>query len=123
MLKKKNPIQLKETLLKVFIFIPSIEILSFLLIFPVINPPSHKQPNKFGNSFAKIICPLKKNKYLFDLPLFIKEKLSFIGIDKIGDVHLDTYINKQFFSHRRAIHKKINNKNITGRQISIIGLI
>ena len=70
----------------------------------------------------------KNDKYLFDLPLFIKEKLFLIGIDKIGDVHLDTYKNKNFFSYRRTTHenKQINLKNKlnnTGRQISIIGLI
>jgi len=75
-----------------------------------------------------VIFSLKNNKYLFDLPLFIKEKLLIIGIDKIGDVHLDTYTNKQFFSYRRKTHenaknKKNNNNSFTGRQISIIGLI
>ncbi len=76
----------------------------------------------------KVVKFVKNNKYLFDLPLFIKEKLFLIGIDKIGDVHLDTYKNKNFFSYRRSTHerKNVNFKNKlvnTGRQISIIGLI
>ena len=39
---------------KVLISTPSIKILSFLLAIPVISPPSQKQPNKFGNSSAKV---------------------------------------------------------------------
>ena len=51
----------------------------------------------------------------------IDNKKQLIGIITDGDLRRN--INKQFFSHRRAMHKKIYNKNITGRQISIIGLI
>jgi len=107
----------------------------------VIGPTIQKKSYEIGIDVAKsiiqtdvykknedVILSLDDNKYLFDLPLFIKEKLLLIGIDKIGDVHLDTYSNKQFFSYRRKTHenakiKKNNNNSSTGRQISIIGLI
>ena len=107
----------------------------------VIGPAIQKSSYEIGNDVFnliektdvfkqndKIIYHSKNEKYFFDLPLFIKEKLFLIGIDKIGDIHLDTYENKEFFSYRRSTHenKKINLKNklnTTGRQISIIGLI
>ncbi len=84
---------------------------------------------KKSDIFKKdIITNLNNGKYLFDLPLFIYEKLHSSGIRKIGNVNIDTYSNKLYFSHRRKSHEilnsKKNNKNIlTGRQISIIGLI
>ncbi len=75
-----------------------------------------------------IILNLNNGKYLFNLPMFVKEKILREGIDKIGDVHLDTYSNVDFFSYRRKTHensklKLRSEKIITGRQISIIGLI
>ena len=107
-------------------------------IIAVIGPTIQKKSYEIGIEVAKLIFQtdvFKKNKdvifdlgnkkYLFDLPLFIKEKLLLIGIDKIGDVHLDTYANKQFFSYRRKSHENVknNDNSFTGRQISIIGLI
>ncbi len=110
-------------------------------IIAVIGPTIHKNSYEIGKEVASLIFKtdvfkknnevlhfLQHNKYLFDLPLFIKEKLLLIGIDKIGDVHLDTYTNENFFSYRRKMHEtnSFNNKDSipkTGRQISIIGLI
>ncbi len=107
----------------------------------VVGPTIQKNSYEVGNDVfnlikksdvfkknEKIVQYISNEKYFFDLPLFIKEKLFLIGIDKIGDVHLDTYENKTFFSYRRTTHErtKINLQNKidnTGRQISIIGLI
>ncbi len=108
-------------------------------IVAVIGPTIHKKSYEIGNDVFKIIrktdvfkkeiiTELNNGKYLFDLPLFIKQKLILSDVRKIGDVNIDTYSNISFFSHRRKFHEtsklRENNKKIlTGRQISIIGLI
>lgn len=71
-------------------------------------------------SLDKTILVKKGKELIFDLPLFIKNKLLVNGINKINDVNIDTYINKNYFSHRRCMHNKIG---LTGRQVSIIGLV
>ena len=66
----------------------------------------------------------KKDEYLFDLPLLLKESLKLSKIKKIGDVGIDTYTNSNlFFSHRKSTHESTNQKVKTGRQISVIGIL
>lgn len=98
----------------------------------LIGPTIHKNSYQIRNDLESIIKKtdifsldkkilVKRGKVLiFDLPLFIKNKLLLNGINKINDVNIDTYINKNYFSHRRCMHNKIG---LTGRQVSIIGLI
>ena len=70
-----------------------------------------------------ILLLISKGKYLFDLPLLIKESIKSAKIGKVGDISLDTYkASNLFFSHRRATHQKIKSLPSTGRQISVIGL-
>ncbi len=70
--------------------------------------------------FDKKILLKINNNFYFDLPLFIKNKILIHGINKIRDLNIDTYINKNYFSHRRSLHNGIGE---TGRQVSIIGLL
>ena len=63
-------------------------------------------------------------KYLFDLPLLIKESLKVSGINNIRDIYMDTYEKSNlFFSHRKSSHKNFPEQGKTGRHISVIGLI
>ncbi len=108
-------------------------------IVAVIGPTIHKKSYEIENDVCKIIrktdvfkkeiiTELTNGKYLFDLPLFIKEKLLLSDVRKIGNVNIDTYSNISYFSHRRKFHEisninENNKKILTGRQISIIGLV
>jgi len=71
-----------------------------------------------------ILSHNKPNKYLFDLPLLLKQSLKSAMIQNIGDVKIDTYKNNDlFFSHRRSTHKNLKYIQKTGRQISVIGIL
>ena len=66
---------------------------------------------------------MKNDKYLFDLPLLLKESLKISQINKIGDINIDTYDNNLFFSHRYSSHQNSSKLGITGRHISVIGIL
>ena len=67
---------------------------------------------------------LNDNKYLFDLPLLIKESLISSKINNFGNVDIDTYTKSSlFFSHRKSSHENFPEKAKTGRHISVIGLV
>ena len=71
-----------------------------------------------------ILYSIENNKYLFDLPLLLKQSLKYSKIDQVGDTKLDTYQNNDlFFSHRRTTHESDLKESKTGRQISVIGII
>ncbi len=105
-------------------------------IYAIIGPTIQQHSYEIGNDLAiKVECTreykLKKNilvekskKYFFNLPLFIKHKLNLNEINNICDIKIDTYLNKNFFSYRRATQNRKSDrlKNATGRQVSIIGL-
>ncbi len=60
-------------------------------------------------------------KYRFDLPGFVKWRLSVAGLLQIQNLDLDTYgESSNLFSHRRATQAALPD---TGRQISVIGLL
>ena len=106
-------------------------------ILAVIGPAIHKKSYEIKEDVAKIVkrslfykentsilFNKKKNEYLFDLPLLLKESLKLSKIKKIGDVNMDTYTNSNlFFSHRKSTHESTNKKVNTGRQISVIGIL
>ena len=71
-----------------------------------------------------IIDPKQKDRYLFDLPGFVRLQLEATGVSQITDCDEDTYTptrteSPRFFSHRRATHAEVPD---SGRQISIITL-
>ena len=106
-------------------------------IIAIIGPAIQKDSYEIGEDVANIIrsCSFfnknqlflsqrEPNKYLFDLPLLLKQSLKSAMINNIGDVNMDTYENNNlFFSHRRSKHNKSNELQITGRQISVIGIL
>ena len=72
----------------------------------------------------KDILVEKSKKVFFNLPLFIRNKLNLIKINNVKDVKINTYLNKNFFSHRRTTQNRKSDdlKSETGRQASVIGL-
>ena len=74
------------------------------------------------HSDAKIYFDNDVNrKYRFDLPGFVKWRLSMAGLLQIKNLGIDTYgESSNLFSHRKATHAALHD---TGRQISVIGLL
>lgn len=106
-------------------------------IISVIGPTIHKNSYEIKKDLALIVkkTELYKNnqsilfqvnddKYLFDLPLLIKESLISSKINNFGNVEIDTYKKSSlFFSHRKSSHENFPKEAKTGRHISVIGLV
>jgi hypothetical protein len=96
---------------------------------PTISQDSYEVDEIFYNQFIEQkstnnVYFVKKlnNKFLFNLPLFVKDNLILSGVNSINiqDLNLDTYGSKgEFFSHRRATHKDFRSR---GLQVSAIML-
>ena len=106
-------------------------------IISIIGPAIHKdsyeikkdvalivKETKFYKENNSILFQVNDDKYLFDLPLLIKESLKYSGIYNFGDININTYEKFDlFFSHRKSSHKNFPKQGKTGRHISVIGLI
>jgi len=106
-------------------------------IIAIIGPTIQKQSYEIREDVAKIVRDsfyfqknnsilfhIESDRYLFDLPLLLKENLNLCGIDKVNDVNINTYENNNlFFSHRYTSHKNSPKISVTGRHISVIGII
>ena len=106
-------------------------------IISIIGPAIHKdsyeikkdvalivKETKFYKKNNSILFQVNDDKYLFDLPLLIKESLKYSGIYNFGDININTYEKFDlFFSHRKSSHKNFPKQGKTGRHISVIGLI
>ena len=79
---------------------------------------------KFYKKNHSILFQVQEDKYLFDLPLLVKESLKFSKISDLGDINMNTYQKSNlFFSHRKSTQKNLLKQGKTGRHISVIGLI
>ena len=106
-------------------------------IVSVIGPTIHKESYEIKKDLAlivketefyknnrSILLQVNQDKYLFDLPLLIKESLKFSKINNFGDININTYEKSDlFFSHRKSTHENFPKQGKTGRHISVIGLI
>jgi len=106
-------------------------------IIAVIGPTIQKQSYEIKEDVAKIIknsfyfekndsilFHIKNGRYLFDLPLLLKTSLKLCGIIAINDVNINTYEKIHlFFSHRYSSHKNFPKVGITGRHVSVIGIL
>ena len=106
-------------------------------IIAIIGPTIQKQSYEIKEDVAQIVkdssCFKKNNSilshiksdiYLFDLPLLLKESLKSFSIRKVNDVNINTYENNNlFFSHRYSSHKNFPKVGVTGRHISVIGIL
>ena len=95
---------------------------------PCIGPKSYEVGSEFVQCFIEMNSKhsrffkstSNKEKYKFDLRLYIHEKLKDLGIQNIHIVKHDTMTNRPlFFSYRRSI---ISGEHDYGRQISVIAL-
>jgi YfiH family protein len=78
----------------------------------------------FYQTNNSVLLTISKGEYYFDLPLLLKESLILAKVKKIGDINIDTYQSSHlFFSHRRTSHEKLSILPLTGRQISVIGML
>ena len=60
------------------------------------------------------------NTFLFDLRKYVNQKINKFDINKVENIDLDTYADKDnFFSYRRSVH---SNEKDYGRCISSISL-
>jgi hypothetical protein len=97
------------------------------LIGPCIRQPSYEVSKEFLDPFllenAKNSKFFKKsktaNKYLFDLPGYVKSKLRQDKIKTIYDTEIDTLKDQSFYSYRRAC---LAQEPLAGHNISMIGL-
>ena len=102
----------------------------------VIGPTIQKQSYEIREDVAEIVKEspifkknnsilslIKNDKYFFDLPLLLKENLKTSQIKKIGDINVNTYDNNLFFSHRYSSHQNSLKAGMTGRHISVIGIL
>ncbi|NQW00298.1 MAG: peptidoglycan editing factor PgeF [Rhodospirillales bacterium] len=95
---------------------------------PCIHQPSYEVGPEFYGSFVDhemanqryFIPSAKAGHYLFDLPRFVVDKLTALGLAAIEHVALDTYQNEElFYSYRRATHRR---EADYGRGLSVIVL-
>ena len=86
-----------------------------------VGPEFLKAFKERDRAFLKFFIPsVKKNHYMFDLPLFLVERMKAFGIGKVVDLGLCTYSDEaRFFSYRRATHKA---EPDYGRLISTIAM-
>ena len=106
-------------------------------IVSIIGPTIHKESYEIKKDVAllvkktefykqnqTVLFKVNEDKYLFDLPLLIKEIFKFSKINNFGDIYMNTYEKSNlFFSHRKSSHKNFPKRGKTGRHISVIGLI
>ncbi len=101
-------------------------------IIAVVGPTISQKSYEVGPDFCKhfleldpahekyFIPSVKENHYMFDLPNYLTDALMRMGLGKVVDLGLCTYLDEQrFFSYRRATHR---GESDYGRLISAIGL-
>ncbi len=97
-----------------------------VVIGPTIRQKSYEISQEFYDRFVVENSENKKffidgkraEKYMFDLPAYVKEQLYNAGIKDIIDEEIDTYSNaEKLFSYRRSAHL---NELDCGRNVSVI---
>ena len=94
---------------------------------PCIGKKSYEVDRVFYDRFIKIDKDNKLffsnkngNTFLFDLRKYVNQKINKFDINKVENIDLDTYADKDnFFSYRRSVH---SNEKDYGRCISSISL-
>lgn len=95
---------------------------------PAIGPESYEVDSGFKLKFEEnnityskyFIKTDKEDKYLCDLPQFCADRMKELGVAFVYNKNLDTFYHEDdFFSYRRATHRKDKDY---GRQISMIAI-
>lgn len=93
---------------------------------PAISPAAYEVGPEFKEAFLTdgedsekyFSQPARKGRPHFDLPTYVKDRLSRRGVTNIQDIAVCTYANESIlFSHRRSVHRA---EPDYGRQISAI---
>ncbi|CTQ75207.1 peptidoglycan editing factor PgeF [Roseibium alexandrii] len=93
---------------------------------PTISQNSYEVGQEFFERFADMsqaneryfIPSSRAEHYMFDLPVFITNRLKDLGLAKVASIDVCTYVDEnRFFSYRRTTHRK---EPDYGRQISAI---
>ena len=106
-------------------------------VISIIGPTIHKESYEIKTDVAlqvketefykknhSILFKVNDDKYLFDLPMLIKQSLKYSGINNFGDINMNTYEKTNlFFSYRKSSQENFPKQGITGRHISVIGLV
>lgn len=99
------------------------------IIGPMIQQKSYEVSSDFRDDFLRedelnesfFINGVSADKYLFNLNLYVEEKLRKSGILEIKNTKIDTYKNeKEFFSFRRSTHRQ---EKDCGRNVSVIAIV
>ena len=94
---------------------------------PCIAQPSYEVDAGFRTRFLeadkdndRFFGPGKPGHFQFDIESYVAGRLQASGINKIGKLGLDTYVDEdRYFSYRRSCHR---GEAGYGRQISLIGM-
>lgn len=96
---------------------------------PMICQESYEVSQEFLDDFLSDDSGNKKffvngvnlDKYLFDLPSYVEEKLKLAGVENFNNSRIDTYKNdKTYFSFRRSTHLQ---EKDCGRNVSVIAIV
>lgn len=95
------------------------------IIGPMIQAKSYEVSQDFYDDFLlenfenkRFFVEAKSaKKYLFDLNLYVENKLLEAGISEVENQKINTYEEEKYFSYRRATHKNLAD---CGRNISLI---
>ncbi len=99
------------------------------MVGPMIQQKSYEVSQEFFDEFISddagnksfFVNGERSEKYWFDLPSYVEQKLREAGIKKIKNLKIDTYENeKDFFSFRRSTHR---GEKDCGRNVSVIGVV
>lgn len=99
------------------------------IIGPCIKQRSYEVDREFYNNFIEdsdsydkfFVLSSNENKYMFDLPSYVKDKLSALNVKQILDIDRNTYEEEEnFFSFRRTTH---NPESPMGNLVSVIMLL
>lgn len=94
---------------------------------PCIAMPSYEVDQAFRDRFVeadpandRFFITSASGALHFDLPAYVRDRLTSAAIREVETIHLDTYSDPdRFFSYRRAMHRA---EPDYGRQISLIGI-
>lgn len=76
--------------------------------------------DRFEAADQHFFAPGRPDRWQFDLPGFVRQRLCRAGVGAVEDLSADTYAQeRRFFSFRRATHR---GEPTGGRQTSVIGL-
>jgi len=76
-----------------------------------------KDSQDSGKFFIKGKIP---GKFMFDLPSYVKSKLSQNNLSKVLDIGINTYDHKNMFSYRKCCHV---GQKLDGEVLSVVGLM